>query len=96
MKRWHDEELKVLSLQVVAAAPDDLRPNQMCALVLSGVCDAWEVGPRTAAEVKAAAKYMERAAELCPTVVGKTDNASKAQFLHRLAEDHQYHEQRGL
>ena len=36
----------------------------MRAIVLCGACDAWEAGPRSAAELKEAAKHYERSAEL--------------------------------
>ena len=48
------------------AVPDDGVANQMRALVLSGRCDAWEAGPRSAAELKEAATLFERAAALHP------------------------------
>ena len=37
----------------------------MRAYVLSGRCDAWEAGPRSAAELKKAATHYDRAAALC-------------------------------
>ena len=36
----------------------------MRAIVLSGVCKAWEAGPRSAAEFEEAAKHYERSADL--------------------------------
>ena len=61
-------------------APDNLgiwalQTNQMRAAVLSGLCAAWEAGPRSAAELKKAATHFDRAAALCPAP------ATKAQFV---------------
>ena len=61
---WGDEGLKALSARVVRAAPDDLQANMMRANVLSGQHGAWEAGPRSAAELKEAAKHYERSADL--------------------------------
>ena len=63
---WNDEGLKALSARVVRAAPDDGQANEMRALVPGGQCSAWEAGPRSAAELKKAAKHFERAAALQP------------------------------
>ena len=62
---WNDEALKALSARVVALAPDKPQPCAMRADVLCG--DAlgkapWNGKPRTAAEVKEAAKWYRRAA----------------------------------
>ena len=47
------------------AAPFDLGANQMRAMVLSGLSgDHWEVGPRSAAELREAATHYEQAAAL--------------------------------
>ena len=70
---WNDEGLKALSVRVVRAAPDDVQAQQMRAVVLSGQSSAWEVGPRSAAELKKAAAHYERAATLCPAPVGKAE-----------------------
>jgi len=66
---WNDEALKALSARVVAVAPDGHTglSAAMRARVLIG--DAlfkapWNVGPRTAAEVKEAAAWYRRAAML--------------------------------
>ena len=61
---WNDEGLKALSARVVRAAPNEVVANGMRALVLSGQCDAWEVGPRSAAELKEAAVHYDQAAAL--------------------------------
>ena len=63
---WNYEELKALSARVVRAAPENLSANEMRAFVLSGQLPAWEVGPRSAAELKEAATHFERAAALHP------------------------------
>ena len=58
---WNDEELKALSARVVrAAAPNDYQTHQVRAVVLSGSSGAWEVGPRSAAELNEAAAHYER------------------------------------
>ena len=62
---WNDEGLKALSTKVVRAAPNDEAANKMRAEVLSGICGAWEEGPRSAAELKMAATHYDRAAVLC-------------------------------
>ena len=62
---WNDEGLKALSARVVRVAPDDFGANQMRAAVLSGQGGAWEVGPRSVAELKEAATHYDRAAALC-------------------------------
>ena len=77
---WNDEELKALSARVVRAAPDELGANQMRAKVLTGLSDAWEAGPRSAAELKEAATHFDRAAALCPAPALKADLAKLADF----------------
>ena len=67
---WNDEALKALSARVVAVAPDN---HQSCAMrghALSGDAvykASWSVGPRTAAEIKEAAKWYRRAEMLTHT-----------------------------
>jgi len=65
---WNEEALTALSARVVALAPDKIQPCSMRACVLSGdavFCDGhWNVGPRTAAEIKEAASCYRRAAIL--------------------------------
>ena len=61
---WNDEQLKALSVRVVRAAPDHAAAHMMRALVLSGQDEAWEAGPRSAAELYEAATHFERAAAL--------------------------------
>ena len=50
----------------------------MRALVLSGEEDAWEAGPRSAAELKEAAKHFERSGELQAAPALKADRLSSA------------------
>ena len=75
---WNDEGLKALSARVVKAAPDNASANQMRAVVLSGQSSAWEVGPRSAAELKEAAAHYDRAAALQPAPVVKAQFAGCA------------------
>ena len=56
---WNDEGLKALSARVVRAAPDEWIANGMRAIVLSG-----SGRTRSAAELKKAATYFERAVAL--------------------------------
>ena len=62
---WHDEALKALSTRVLWAAPNEAVANNMRAMVLSAWCNAWEAGPRSAAELKEAAALFDRSAALC-------------------------------
>ena len=63
---WNDKGLKALSARVVRAAPNGQTANHMRAMVLTGHCaGAWEVGLRSAAELKEAATHLEQAAALC-------------------------------
>ena len=64
---WNDEGLKALSARVVRAARNDVLAHNMRADVLSGLSgDAWEAGPRSAAELMEAATHYDRCAALCP------------------------------
>ena len=76
---WSDEGLKALSARLVRAVPDDVDANEMRAVVLCGLCDAWEAGPRSAAELKKAATHFERAAALHPAPAVKELLAGQAQ-----------------
>ena len=76
---WDDERLKALSAKVVRAAPNGLAANSMRAVVLSGrAAGAWEVGPRTAAELTEAATHFEQAAAVCNASAGKAELARLA------------------
>ena len=60
-------------------APNDFQTNKMRAVVLSGRSgDAWEAGPRSAAELKEAATYFERVAALISAPVMKAELAGAA------------------
>ena len=83
---WNDEGLKVLSARVVRVAPDDGVACQMRAVVLSGLCGAWEVGPRSVAELKEAATHWDRAAALHPAPAMKAHLAQNRAFCRSQAE----------
>ena len=83
---WSDEGLKALSARVVRAAPVDVGANQMRAGVLSGgQDDAWEAGPRSAAELMEAATHFARAAALSPAPMAKASLAGNAAWCRRKA-----------
>ena len=75
---WNDEALKALSARVARAAPNDGETHVMRAVVLRGQSDAWEAGPRSAAELRKAAAHFERAAELCDAPAIKAEYADIA------------------
>ena len=75
---WNDEGLKALSARAVRAAPNEQAANQMRAMVLCGLCDAWEAGPRSAAELRKAATHYDRAAALHTAPAAKAVCAVKA------------------
>ena len=78
---WNDEALKALSARVVRATPNQQIANCMRAHVLSGILgDAWEVGPRSAAELKEAAAHFDRSAVLCYAPVQKAGLAGLADW----------------
>ena len=78
---WNDEGLKALSARVVRAAPNDQAANQMRAAVLSGRgSGAWDVGPRSAAELREAAAHWDRSAALCPAPAMQ---AALAEYAHQ-------------
>ena len=83
---WNDEELKALSARVLRAAPDDLVTNQMRAQVLCGRAFGSELGPRSAAELKKAATYFERAAAMCHAPAMKAQIAGEAALCRSQAE----------
>ena len=82
---WNDEGLKALSARVVRAAPDDTEAHQMRAIVLSGQCVAWEVGPRSVAELREALTHLDRAAALEPAPAMKAEFAKLADRCRQLA-----------
>ena len=62
---WNDEGLKALSARVVRSVPGEGLAFQMRAMVLSGLSGGkWEVGYRSAAELKEAVTHYDRAARL--------------------------------
>ena len=72
--------------RVVRAAPNDEVTIQMRAIVLSGLCSgAWEVGPRSATELRLAALHYERCAELSPATAWKAKLAGYAEWCLRQA-----------
>ena len=75
---WNDERLKALSARVVREAPNHAPANIMRADVLSGQGGAWKAGPRSAAELKEAAAYWDRAAAMSSAPAAKADYASLA------------------
>ena len=77
---WNDEGLKALSARVVRAAPNYAPANSMRAVVLSGDDGAWEVGPRSAAELRDAATHYDRSAALSNAPVVKADLADRADW----------------
>jgi len=83
---WSDEGLKALSARVMRAAPDHTGAHMMRAQVLCGQSyDAWEVGPRLAAEFMEAAAYFERAAALCSAPAVKASLADRVAWCRRRA-----------
>jgi len=83
---WNDEGLKALSARVVRAAPSNTGANLMRAAVLSGRGkDAWEAGPRSAAQLKESATHYERVAALCPAPAAKVQFAARADDCRRMA-----------
>lgn len=58
----------------------------MRAIVLSGSCDAWEAAPRSASELKEAAKHYERSAELATAPTMKACSTRIAACCRSMAE----------
>ena len=82
---WSDEGLKALSARVVRATPNQVGANNMRAGVLCGQCNAWEAGPRTAADLKEAAVHYERAAR-CNAPAQKAAFATRADLCRQASE----------
>ena len=82
---WNDEGLKAMSARVVRVVPNHAAVTGMRATVLSGMSDAWEVGPRSAAELEEAATHCERAAALSLAPAGKAAFAGAADACRRVA-----------
>eukprot|EP00964_Phaeocystis_antarctica_P039779 scaffold22752_cov52-Phaeocystis_antarctica.AAC.6 len=83
---WNDEGLQALSARVLRVAPNDEGGNKMRAIVLSGMCDSWNVVPRSAADLKEAASHYERAAALSNSPAVKADRAGIAALCRSQAE----------
>ena len=83
---WNDEGLKALSARAVRAAPDDGPANRMRGIVLRGKLDAWEAGPRSAAELREAATHYDRAAAMHPAPDAKANFAGQAALCRTQAE----------
>ena len=86
---WNDEGLKALSVRVVRAAPNDLGANKMRAEVLGllgGGPATWELGCRSAAELREAAAYFERAAAIELAPIHKAELASGAGWCRSRAD----------
>ena len=84
---WNDEGLKALSARVLRAAPNDEEALDMRAHVLSGFTGgAWEVGPRSAAELKEAATCYDRSAAMCDAPAQKAGLAGVADWCRSRAE----------
>eukprot|EP00964_Phaeocystis_antarctica_P077018 scaffold47711_cov55-Phaeocystis_antarctica.AAC.3 len=83
---WNDEGLKALSARVLRAAPNEEDALDMRAYVLSGGIDAWEVGPRSAAELEEAAALFDRSAALCNAPAWKANASKLADTCRSLAE----------
>ena len=87
---WNDGALKALSARVVALAPDDCSACTMQAYVLgagsvwqAGSCDVW---PRTAVEIKEAAKWFRRAAITCRVLATEQQYEEMAQACDEIAD----------
>ena len=78
--------VRCLSASVVRGAAGDDVAHTMRAAVLCGQDDAWEAGPRTAAELREAATHYERAAALSPAPAVKAAYTSNAAVCRRWAD----------
>merc|ERR1740139_1239476 len=81
---WNDEALKTLSKAVLRATDSQLG-HGIRAEVLAGQLPAWESGPRSAADLKEAAKHFEWAAALTLAPVLKCQTKSNAAAVRRQA-----------
>ena len=84
---WNDEGLKALSARVMRAARHNVGCNMMRAHVLCGQLDAWESGPRSAAELREAAAHFDRAAALHSAPAVKAEFADCADVCRRRAAE---------
>ena len=84
---WNDEGLKALSARVLRTAPNEESAIDMRAHVLRGAFGChWEVGPRSAAELKEAAVHYDRCAAMSNAPVLKARKVSLADQCRRQAE----------
>ena len=83
---WNDEGLKALSARVVRMVPNEVETNRMRAYVLCGQGGAWEVGARSAAELREAATHYDRTAALCDAPAGKAEFAHNAGWCRHQAD----------
>ena len=84
---WNDDGLKALSARVLRAAPNEETALDMRAMVLSGMPGgAWEVGLRSAAELKEAAALFDRSAAICSLPVWKAKSSELADRCRSQAE----------
>ena len=83
---WNDEGLKALSVRVMRAAPHSVGAFCMRAAVLGGMSCAWDVGPRSAAELTEAASHFERAAAMSDAPAQKAALSRNAGWCHCQAE----------
>ena len=88
---WNDEGLKALSARVVAVVPDKqltcaMRGVVLCGNALSLEPKPWNVGPRTAAEIKEAATWYRRTASECPTPANKRRSERFASLCDEVAD----------
>ena len=83
---WNDEGLRALSARVMRVSPNEEGANIMRAHVMSGFGDAWEAGPRSAAELKEAAAHFDRAAALISAPLGKAQFVDLADWCRNEAE----------
>ena len=83
---WDDEGLKALSARVVRAVPNNEETNYMRAVVLTGMSDAWEAEPRSAAELTEAALHFDRSAALSKAPALKAEKAQMADLCRSEAE----------
>ena len=92
---WHDAGLKRLSAQAVKAAPRAVVTVMMRAMVLVPKCEGdgwveheptWSVGPRSAAEIREAARMYEKGCGLTDQQEVRSNFTTRAAFCRREAK----------
>ena len=84
---WNDEGLKALSARVLRTAPNEESAIDMRAHVLRGAFGChWEVGPRSAAELKEAAVHYDRCAAMSNAPTMKAELSGLADWCRSRAE----------